>query len=63
MTPSMNRKEPNHFLPPTSNKNLPPRPNNPNPHGNVNYRMPPKPIPQIPSKQNNSYDYSRSNSK
>lgn len=64
MTPSMNKKEPNHFLPPTSNKNLPPRPNHiPNISNNISYKMPPKPTPLIPSKQNNSVDYSRSNSK
>jgi len=65
MTPSVNKKEPNHFLPPTSNKNLPPRPNHPssNLNNNVSYKMPPRPTPLIPSKQNNSVDYSRSHSK
>lgn len=54
------------MLPPTSNKNLPPKPvhiPNSNPGNNVNYKMPPKPSILVPSKQNNSIDYSRSASR
>jgi len=64
MTPSINRKEPSHYLPPSSNKNLPPRPNHPpNLNNNISYKMPPRPTPLVSSKQNNSVDYSRSHSK
>lgn len=62
MTPSMNKKEPNCILPPTGNKNLPPKPVQ-NPNNNVSYKLPPKPSPLIPSKQNNSVDYSRPSSR
>ena len=57
MTPSVNKKD-QYMMPPSSNKNLPPKPvqNNGN---NVNYKLPPKPTPLIASKQNNSVDYSR----
>lgn len=64
MTPSMNKKEPNCILPPTNNKNLPPKPVHAiNPNNNISYKMPPKPSPLIPSKQNNSVDYSRPSSR
>lgn len=57
MTPSTNKKD-NNILPPSSNKNLPPKPNQ-NHGNNASYKLPPKPSPLIPSKQNNSVDYSR----
>jgi hypothetical protein len=53
MTPSLNKKDSQ--IPPSSNKNLPPKPQN----NNVSYKLPPKPTPLIPSKQNNSIDYSK----
>lgn len=66
MTPSVNRKDYNNNLLPNSNKNLPPKPsynNNVPSNNNVIYKLPPKPTPLIPSKQNNSIDYSRSGSR
>lgn len=63
MTPSLNKKEINCMLPPTSNKNLPPKPVQHNPNNNVSYKLPPKPSPLVPSKQNNSVDYSRPSSR
>jgi len=57
MTPSVNRKD-NNLLPPTSNKNLPPKPVN-NGNNNVSYKLPPKPTPIMPTKQNYSVDISR----
>ena len=63
MTPSINKKDSNSILPPSSHKNLPPRPvQHINPNNNVSYKLPPKPTPLIPSKQNNSIDYSRPHS-
>jgi len=59
MTPSSNRKDNNSMvMPPSSNKNLPPKPNQ-NHANNVSYKLPPKPTPIMPSKQNNSIDSSR----
>jgi hypothetical protein len=58
MTPSMNKKDNNVLLPPSSHKNLPPKPVQ-QANNNISYKMPPKPTPLIPSKQNNSVDYSR----
>lgn len=58
MTPGTNRKDSNVILPPSSNKNLPPKPNQ-NHANNVSYKLPPKPTPIMPSKQNNSVDSSR----
>lgn len=56
MTPNLHKKEPNSILPPSNNKNLPPKPMQNNlPNNNVSYKLPPKPTPLIPSKQNNSY--------
>jgi hypothetical protein len=63
MTPSLNKKEPNCILPSTNNKNLPPKPVQNNPNNNVSYKLPPKPSPLVPSKQNNSVDYSRPSSR
>lgn len=62
ITPSINKKDANCILPPTVNKNLPPKPIQ-NPNNNVSYKMPPKPSPLIPSKQNNSFDYPRPSSR
>lgn len=64
MTPNLNKKEPNYMLPPSNNKNLPPKPVQPNNvNNNVSYKLPPKPTPLIPSKQNNSFDYPRPSSR
>jgi hypothetical protein len=58
MTPQIQRKDVNCILPPTSNKNLPPKPIQMNPiNQNPIYKLPPRPNNLIPSAK--QIDYSR----
>lgn len=59
VTPSTNRKDANNLLPPSGNKNLPPKPVYIPTGNNQGYKLPPKPVHLVTPKQNNSVDYSR----